>query len=141
MRGTGMQQVSWFDLEFEDPYAPAFYQGQLFTGEAVGIDIRDNSVSSIVMYVNGWRHGSSKHFHRNGMLEAEMKWNDGRFHGPFTMWYDTGEKHKEGVFVNGKISSLTRWDRNGNVVEIWSDGKLTYGVRDPDRPFGSIFNF
>ena len=37
--------------------------------------------------------------------------------GNWTFWYENGERKKEGIFKDGKLSFMECWDENGNVCE------------------------
>jgi antitoxin component YwqK of YwqJK toxin-antitoxin module len=48
-------------------------------------------------------------------------------HGPYTSWYDNGQKEYEAVFVHGKKDGVvTRWHRNG---QKWMEERYAHGKK------------
>ena len=68
--------------------------------------------------------------HRNGRRASETHYRDGRPHGSFTKWFDSGDKEYQGQHKDGKRDGLhTSWWPNGQKA-----AEIAY---DQDKPVNS----
>jgi len=66
---------------------------------------------------NGWKHGVWKGFYKNGELEYEWNYIDGKREGIQRDYYRNGQVKKQWTDKEGMNSLWTKWYENGNKKE------------------------
>jgi hypothetical protein len=61
--------------------------------------------------------GTSRYYHPNGALAAEVPLKDGRNHGLARTWHDNDQLKSETNYVYGMIVGISRdWERDGSLL-------------------------
>ncbi len=87
-----------------------------------------NKVIERVNYINGKMDGLYERFYLNGIHYECTNYKDGLLHGTCEFWNDiSGKKMKSMVFENGKLHGPYKsWDQSGKLVE---DFYFNQGIR------------
>jgi antitoxin component YwqK of YwqJK toxin-antitoxin module len=79
------------------------------------------------MFVDGQKHGISRHFYRDGTLANEDEYHNGDQHGYSRYWYENGQMSSETWYVFDRAEGvLKEWYENGQLsMEItYVDGRI-----------------
>lgn len=95
------------------------YEGEPFTGEVAehfGVDM-------IILdtYVDGYKHGPSREWYRDGTLRSEGTLRDGLPVGEFKEWHANGVLASKQVFADNGMTLLeeSTWDEQGRPTRTW----------------------
>ena len=80
----------------------------------------------------------------NGQKRWEFNYQDGKKHGPWTVWYENGQKESECNYVRDQIEESAPWLKvllilclivtaAVNVFGFWSDYRMMRRQRESDR--------
>ena len=105
------------------------------TGEIVSglIQLFDDNgkIQTEEHYQDGQLHGSTKHYHANGVQSMKVPFSHGEKSGTETWWGDNGLKTYKANYLNGELNGMeTTWDETGAIVtqNRYQDGKLVEAV-------------
>ncbi|MEY9212686.1 hypothetical protein NI17_004450 [Thermobifida halotolerans] len=112
-----MKRVREDELEFDDD-GVAFYQRELFTGEAIEFDNLGNRVG-LTTYKDGYEEGISREWAPGGNLISEgVVARGGRAVGLWRRWHSNGRLAHERRFGDlGGLRSDRQWDEEGNLIK------------------------
>ncbi len=60
--------------------------------------------------------GEVKTFYSSGQLQSSVHFSASKENGTFSRFYQNGERRSDGVFSNGAITSVVRFDRSGRSL-------------------------
>ena len=86
----------------------------------------DDTPRATVGLKYGMQHGPTSLWYDSGGKMAQSMFLEGRQHGLTTFWYPAGEKKVESAYENGKQHGLTTfWYKNGQkrVEGLWNQGQ------------------
>ncbi|KIH96807.1 hypothetical protein LP52_23055 [Streptomonospora alba] len=111
-----MKRVEDTELEYDDYVA--FYNGEVYTGEAVELG-RNGEVIALTTYERGFEHGPSLEWYPGGQLREEGRVDMSRGAvGVWKTWHKDGTLAAERTFDDhGRMVSDREWDADGNVVK------------------------
>lgn len=111
-----MDQVSIFDLEYNEDDGLYYINGEPFSGLAYAT--RDgNFRDAEVAYVDGARSGRTLEWYRPGRLMLDEMYLDGVLHGLARSWHENGQLEKEGEYEHGVALWEKSWDKHGNLLK------------------------
>lgn len=136
--------------------------GELFSGYSISYNNKDQSkIKTQKGYLNGKRHGLTKHWYSDGQLKQEIHYSDNKMHGSRTVfwpdgtvqsryqmvlgvphgelleWYATGELFRKRNFVHGKEEGLQQaFRKNGKLYVNYEarDGRI-FGLKKAELCF------
>ncbi|WP_430816495.1 rhomboid family intramembrane serine protease [Carboxylicivirga sp. RSCT41] len=80
---------------------------------------KNGQIESETYYVNGRLHGTYKEWYKNGQLKSEIKYINGKREGITTDYYSNGQKKDEMLYRNNSFIRYNRkWDEYGNTLAI-----------------------
>ena len=123
---ANMIRVNVDDTDIEHIGGPTLtWQGKPFTG--IVFELQNDQVINETTYVEGVEDGVERSWYLNGQVESmgENRWN--RSHGPFKMWYPSGQLKYEGLTELGHVIWRKGWSEEGNLI---SEYKIE---NDPDQ--------
>jgi len=68
-------------------------------------------------FKNGKRDGKSLHYYPDGLLKLSVQYYNGVPDGEARFYTQSGYLEKINVYDDGRITRLTRYDRNGDLIE------------------------
>ncbi|WP_141715807.1 toxin-antitoxin system YwqK family antitoxin [Burkholderia ubonensis] len=123
-----MDQVSIFDLEYNEDDGLYYINGELFSGLAYAT--RDgNFRDAEVAYVDGARSGRTLEWYRPGRLMLDEMYLDGVLHGLARSWHDNGKLEEEGEYEYGVALWRKSWDKHGNLLNEFTLSKESSNYR------------
>jgi antitoxin component YwqK of YwqJK toxin-antitoxin module len=87
----------------------------------------DGTLSGIVEYLDGEKHGTCTYWYRSGQLKATGAMERGRFTGHWEWWRENGQPLQRGEFVDGEQHGL--WQRHHDNGRLWDEGHWDHGTR------------
>ncbi|MFG2379361.1 toxin-antitoxin system YwqK family antitoxin [Streptomyces avermitilis] len=104
------------------------YRGELFTGEVEeylgGVRV------SLASYADGFPHGPSRSWHKNGTRQSEGTLRTGSPAGVWRTWHPNGALAVRMVMSDDGARQLARfeWDEDGKLTKEWhADGHADGG--------------
>jgi antitoxin component YwqK of YwqJK toxin-antitoxin module len=97
---------------------------------------RNGNLQREANYKDGKRNGLYRVWHYNGKLEKEMNYKDGRIEGLYREWYLNGKLFEESNYKDGELDGLSRnWYENGHLKEEgnYKDGEIDGLYREWDE--------
>lgn len=81
-------------------------------------------------FKNGQQDGLFVAYHNDGAKKNLATFVDGKAHGDFTGWYETGEVYTKRSFENGVMTALANYYRNGQIIGevVVEGGEIVSGV-------------
>ncbi|OHV44670.1 hypothetical protein BCD48_24565 [Pseudofrankia sp. BMG5.36] len=109
-----VRSVDIDDIDYTDDLF-VVYEGELFTGEAVGYHA-NGQLRKIETYGNGRLRGPERTFHPDGSIKSEY-WNvDGARDGIGRTWYPNGQLESETQYDHAKVVLRKRWSEDGTEL-------------------------
>ena len=100
--------------------------GALYTG-AVLVKHANGTNRAEIHFKDGRQHGAHKEWNPDGNPALETYWINGLRDGLQTIWFDSGQKKREGKWVGGKPVTGREWSEDGK--QEWAitfvDGQMT----------------
>ncbi|WP_432138705.1 toxin-antitoxin system YwqK family antitoxin [Streptomyces sp. bgisy154] len=96
-----------------------YYQGSLFTGEAV--EYQRGALVSLITYKDGIEDGPVREWYTDGTLRSEGAMRNGFPVGEFRRWHPNGRLAARTVMSANGLHQLARfeWDEDGNLTKEW----------------------
>lgn len=114
-----------------------YFKGEPYTGEAFFLNKNDGRPMVLRSYVDGKQEGLWRTWHSNGRLHKEGELKNGKEHGRYLEYYDSGILRYEYFYDLGKKTGLWRsWYKDGDIYternfkEDVLDGRLVQYSED-----------
>ncbi|MFH9014094.1 toxin-antitoxin system YwqK family antitoxin [Streptomyces sp. NPDC017943] len=117
---TAVQRIDIDDPEVDmDNSERLYYEGEPFTGEVT--EHFGEDLISLDTYVDGYKHGPSREWYRDGTLRSEGTLREGLPVGEFKEWHANGVLASKQVFADNGMTLLedSKWDEEGRPTRTW----------------------
>ncbi len=118
-----------------------YYNNEAFTGISVAY-YNENKVAERVTYINGKKHGFYRKWFDTGVLSFEAQYINGKQDGLSQSWWRNGILRSESIYENGIANGIQRqWYKTGaKFKELNIVNGKEEGVQKAWRENGKIFN-
>jgi antitoxin component YwqK of YwqJK toxin-antitoxin module len=106
--------VSLDDIDFTDNLF-VVYEGEFFTGEAVGYH-PNGQLRDLQTYGNGRLRGPERAYYPDGSPRSEYMNVDGVRHGVGRTWFPNGQLESETLYDHAEVLRSRRWAEDGSEL-------------------------
>jgi antitoxin component YwqK of YwqJK toxin-antitoxin module len=95
-----------------------YYDDKLFTGTAYSLFPGSKDTAEISSFNNGKEHGTWRRFYESGLKKAQREFNNGNKTGEYLTWWENGKQQLHYQFNNDEYEGVCReWNSEGLLVK------------------------